>query len=555
MYYCFGCQANGDAITFVREVEHLDFVDAVERLAARAGITLRYDDKSVAKDQGRKAAPQRSGRRRDRRSTTSCCSSRPTAAPRASTCAAAASTATRCASSSSVGRPTAGTALSVHLQQQKFSRNDIVDAGLAFVNKANKLQDQFRGAADVPDLRQHGRAGRLRWARARRRRPEVQELAGDVDLPEEPVALRPQLGEGRGRRTRARSSSARATPTSWRSRSPACRTRSPRAAPRSPTTTSRSSRTSPARWCSRTTPTPPARARPRSGTGGSSATTSSSRSPTCRPVVIPADVWRDDPAAAASRRSRRRRRSWSSASTALLAAADNSTRSKVGPAPARPRPAIIAEHPSELVRDQYVMQRRRRRSTSTPIACAMRSARRGERGAHGASAATPATPRTPAHAASRRPARGRSPAVRGPRARRWSRTGSTPRCSPTRSHARRSRPRRRRRLPRRARGDRRPRARPARTRRGGGARRRRRARDAARPPHGERGRTARRSACLAAMLRAGDERSSTVKVLLDALASAEGIGDWDAVAAQRDRVARVDRRRCTRSERVTEEAT
>src|SRR4051812_27746527 len=53
-FYCFGCQASGDAITFVREVEHLDFPDAVERLAARAGITLRYDDKAVAKDRSKK---------------------------------------------------------------------------------------------------------------------------------------------------------------------------------------------------------------------------------------------------------------------------------------------------------------------------------------------------------------------------------------------------------------------------------------------------------------------------------------------------------------------
>src|SRR6202008_1657637 len=45
-YYCFGGRKSGDAITFVREVEHLDFVGAVERLAARAGITLRYDDAS-----------------------------------------------------------------------------------------------------------------------------------------------------------------------------------------------------------------------------------------------------------------------------------------------------------------------------------------------------------------------------------------------------------------------------------------------------------------------------------------------------------------------------
>jgi DNA primase len=42
-YYCFGCQANGDAISFLRETEHLDFVTAVESLASRSGIALRYD--------------------------------------------------------------------------------------------------------------------------------------------------------------------------------------------------------------------------------------------------------------------------------------------------------------------------------------------------------------------------------------------------------------------------------------------------------------------------------------------------------------------------------
>jgi DNA primase len=42
MYYCFGCQAGGDVIRFVQEVEHLDFADAVERLASRAGVQLRY---------------------------------------------------------------------------------------------------------------------------------------------------------------------------------------------------------------------------------------------------------------------------------------------------------------------------------------------------------------------------------------------------------------------------------------------------------------------------------------------------------------------------------
>src|SRR5438445_12029498 len=50
VYHCFGCQKSGDAITFIREVEHLDFVEAVERLAARAGITLRYDNAAASRE-------------------------------------------------------------------------------------------------------------------------------------------------------------------------------------------------------------------------------------------------------------------------------------------------------------------------------------------------------------------------------------------------------------------------------------------------------------------------------------------------------------------------
>jgi DNA primase len=41
-YKCFGCGASGDVISFVRAIEHTDFVGAVEYLAGKAGITLRY---------------------------------------------------------------------------------------------------------------------------------------------------------------------------------------------------------------------------------------------------------------------------------------------------------------------------------------------------------------------------------------------------------------------------------------------------------------------------------------------------------------------------------
>ncbi len=53
-YYCFGCQAKGDAISFVRAVEHLDFVEAVHRLADRAGMTIREDAHSGRDSQRRK---------------------------------------------------------------------------------------------------------------------------------------------------------------------------------------------------------------------------------------------------------------------------------------------------------------------------------------------------------------------------------------------------------------------------------------------------------------------------------------------------------------------
>jgi DNA primase len=52
LWKCFGCDQKGDIITFVRETEHLDFAAAVEWLAARSGIQLRYTQKGEG--EGRK---------------------------------------------------------------------------------------------------------------------------------------------------------------------------------------------------------------------------------------------------------------------------------------------------------------------------------------------------------------------------------------------------------------------------------------------------------------------------------------------------------------------
>ncbi len=149
LYRCFGCDRGGDAITFVREIEHLDFVDAVERLAARAGITLRYDDRSAGKDRERRSrladavgeaiafyhrllieAPEGGTARQYLRSR---------------------GFEGDAARQFSLGwSPDNWDTLSRHLQQRKFARDDIVGAGLAFVNKVNKLQDQFRARLMFP---------------------------------------------------------------------------------------------------------------------------------------------------------------------------------------------------------------------------------------------------------------------------------------------------------------------------------------------------------------------------------------------------------------------
>lgn len=50
-FYCFGCGAGGDAITFVKKIENLDYLDAVNTLAQRAGLQMPQEgfDDSLSK--------------------------------------------------------------------------------------------------------------------------------------------------------------------------------------------------------------------------------------------------------------------------------------------------------------------------------------------------------------------------------------------------------------------------------------------------------------------------------------------------------------------------
>src|SRR5213593_2751384 len=53
-YYCFGCGAKGDLITFVRETEQLDFAEAIEWLADRFNVQIEYEETSPQQDARRR---------------------------------------------------------------------------------------------------------------------------------------------------------------------------------------------------------------------------------------------------------------------------------------------------------------------------------------------------------------------------------------------------------------------------------------------------------------------------------------------------------------------
>lgn len=58
MFYCFGCHAGGDVFTFIMKYENLSYVEAVQFLAERAGITLPEPDYSKEKAEREKKKQQ-----------------------------------------------------------------------------------------------------------------------------------------------------------------------------------------------------------------------------------------------------------------------------------------------------------------------------------------------------------------------------------------------------------------------------------------------------------------------------------------------------------------
>ena len=52
-FHCFGCNKGGDIITFVQEIEGIEFPDSLRILAQRAGVEIGFEDKNAKSEKGR----------------------------------------------------------------------------------------------------------------------------------------------------------------------------------------------------------------------------------------------------------------------------------------------------------------------------------------------------------------------------------------------------------------------------------------------------------------------------------------------------------------------
>ncbi len=154
VYYCFGCGVGGDIITFVREKEQLDFVGAVETLAHRAGINLRYTSSDEGETRRRKTQLQEVVARavdwyHDRLLTSEDAG------------AARSYLRSRGYDGEIVRRYKIGWApdgWDALARALKIPDSDLVDSGLGFINRRSRQQDAFRARVVFPIFDAQGAA-------------------------------------------------------------------------------------------------------------------------------------------------------------------------------------------------------------------------------------------------------------------------------------------------------------------------------------------------------------------------------------------------------------
>jgi DNA primase len=145
VWHCFGCNEGGDAISFVQKVEHLSFHEAVERLAAKSGVELRYEDGGgrPREDVGRRTRLIEAHRMAEQFYAEQLATGEDAVA--AKQFLAARGFDRDAATRFGVGyAPRAGEALSNHLRGRGFNDDELVTGGLS-ARGSRGLYDRFRG--------------------------------------------------------------------------------------------------------------------------------------------------------------------------------------------------------------------------------------------------------------------------------------------------------------------------------------------------------------------------------------------------------------------------
>lgn len=152
-YHCFGCGESGDAISFLRKMDHVTFAEAVERLASRTGYQITYEEVTGGRGRDEDAGVNRA--------RLLAANSAAVEYFRAQLQTPEADPARRflggrgfdpsAAEQFSVGfAPQSWDALGKALTAQGFSQDELVQAGLVVQNDRGGVYDRFRGRVIWP---------------------------------------------------------------------------------------------------------------------------------------------------------------------------------------------------------------------------------------------------------------------------------------------------------------------------------------------------------------------------------------------------------------------
>lgn len=141
-YHCFGCGEGGDVFTFLQKMDHVTFSEAVERMAARIGYELHYEDGGQASDHGVRARILAANRAAEEFYIAQLKS--PEAEPGRAFLGSRGFDASA-AERFGVGFAPRGGALGAHLRKLGYSDEELVTVGLLGRGDRGDVYDRFRG--------------------------------------------------------------------------------------------------------------------------------------------------------------------------------------------------------------------------------------------------------------------------------------------------------------------------------------------------------------------------------------------------------------------------